>query len=588
MHPTTQYAHDVVYGDYGKRYCGELEKLACARHLRDLERQGTEDFPYVFDETRADRIIQWYEVYCRHVRGAFTGQPIKLDPWQKFDKGCLFGWVRMDTGARRFNIAFDLRARGNVKSTESSANCAYFMCADAIYPPGHPELAQYEMLPEVHCAAVDKDQAKRVWGDARQMMLASPEIRKRLIIKANSVSNKARGGEMVPLSKDTNNKDSGAQTYVSIDEYHKWPTSEIKDTLFSGFGKRWQSLMNIISTAGLNAENNPCRKEQEICEKILRGEIVQENYYVMIRTLDAGDDPHDFKNLVKANPILRTRNAYSQTLLEQIVNEHELAFGSNDHAKQREWLTKRCNLWQDASEMKYFSECMDAFKACAVGRDEFARLIAGRPAYYGLDLSKRIDLTGDAFAVLLADGRIAVSMHGYIPRDSAERHERSDRVPYIGWAKDGWCTLTQGQVVDYREIRARMERIVKENALLLQEICYDPFNATHYCTELESDGYTCVEVPQRMGALSEPTKMFRELVMQGKIVHDGSPMAYWCLSNAYEEIDSNGNTKLSKRNKDDTQRIDPLAALINALSRALRPDAGIDANEVIGSDDWGL
>lgn len=167
MHPTTQYANDVVYGEYGKKYCGELEKLACMRHLRDLERQGTEEFPYVFDESRADRIIQWYEVYCRHVRGAFTGRPIKLDPWQKFDKGCLFGWVHKDTGARRFNLAFDLRARGNVKSTESSANCAYFMCADAIYPPGRPELAQYEMLPEVHCAAVDKDQAKRVWGDAQ-------------------------------------------------------------------------------------------------------------------------------------------------------------------------------------------------------------------------------------------------------------------------------------------------------------------------------------------------------------------------------------------------------------------------------------
>ena len=32
-------------------------------------------------------------------------------------------------------------------------------------------------------------------------------------------------------------------------------------------------------------------------------------------------------------------------------------------------------------------------------------------------------------------------------------------------------------------------------------------------------------------------------------------------------VDGNGNIKLSKKNKDDTQRIDPAAALVNALSR---------------------
>ena len=55
------------------------------------------------------------------------------------------------------------------KSTEMSGVALYGMCADAIYPPGKPELRRFEMAPEVECAAVDREQARRVWGDACSM-----------------------------------------------------------------------------------------------------------------------------------------------------------------------------------------------------------------------------------------------------------------------------------------------------------------------------------------------------------------------------------------------------------------------------------
>lgn len=573
IHFTTQYALDVLNTSYGD-YCCKWEKLACKRHIDDLERQGTDAFPYVFDESRADRIIDWYQKICRHVRGPFAGQLIHLEPWQIFDKGCLYGWVHKDTGARKYTIQFQLRARGNVKSTENSADCCYSMCADAIHPPGHPELVRYETSPEVSCAAVDRLQAKRVWNDARDMALASPDIMRRLDVKKNSISHKMRGGYMLPLSKDTKNKDSGAQTYISIDEYHAWTSSEIKDTLLSGFGKRWQPLMSIISTAGLNAENNPCRKEQRICEQILSGELPGENVFVMIRTMDDGDDPHDEKNWLKPNPILRQDTEYSRILRRQIKQEHDVAFGSGDYYKMREWLTKRCNLWQETAENKYMSDCMEQFRAAAVSRQEFYRLTNNHAVYLGADLSKKIDLTGDGYVIPLEDGRYAISGHGYIPEESAKRHETTDRVPYMMWAKDGWCTITPGAVVDFNYITARMHDLETDYGWRIQEICYDPYQATHYAQQLESDGYVCVEIRQGVATLSEPTKLFREYVMQGKIVHDGSPLILWCFANAVEEIDNNGNIKLSKRVKDDSQRIDVAAAIINAFVRAVTHQFG--------------
>lgn len=567
LHPTTRYAREVVAGDYGK-LCGELEYLACRRHLDDLARAGTDDFPYVFDETRADRIIHWYTI-CRHVRGPYAGQPIELEPWQKFDHGCLYGWVHRETGARRFNIAFHLRGRGNVKSTENSVDCCYSMCADAVYPPGRPDLARFEWSPEVSCAAVDKAQARRVWGDARAMALGSPDIHKRLDVKKHTITHKARAGWMLPLSKDLHNKDSGAETYVSIDEYHAWPSSEIKDTLFSGFGKRSQSLMSIISTAGLNAENNPCRTEQRYCERILRGEVQDERYFVMIRTMDKGDDPHDEANWTKPNPILRMDTTYSRGLREQIRAEHHQAYESGDYGKIRTWLTKRANLWQETAENKYMKDCMDQFRAAGIDREEFTALTRGHEVYHGFDLSKSIDLTADGYVIPLRDGRFAVCAHGFLPEDCLQRHRETDRLPYDMYAQDRWLTVTPGAVTDYSYIEARMHALEQERDWTVREICYDPYQATHYAQLREADGYTCVEIRQGVRTLSEPTKLFREYVMQGRIVHDGSPLMLAHFANAVEVSDANGNSKLSKKHKDDTQRIDLAAAILNAFVRAI-------------------
>ena len=577
LHPTHRYAVEVVAGLI-QPVC-KREWQACERHLKDLQRQGTEDFPYVFDETRADRIFDWFEKCCRHVRGPFSGHLIELLPFQKFDLGCVFGWVHKDSGKRRFTKAFNMRARGNVKSTEMSGIALYGMCGDCVYPPYDPSQKRYEDSPEVECAAVDKEQAKRVWGDAKAMAEKSPDILKRLRVRRTYIEHSTRGGWLRPLSKETKNKDSGAPCIVIVDEYHAHPTSDVVDTLESGFGKRLQSLMMTITTAGENAENSPCKKEYDICCKILDGEIINENYFVMIRELDKGDDPHNKTLWAKPNPILRYDNEYSRELFEQIEREYNLAFGSGDPTKIRRWMIKRVNVWQSDSENKYMSGCMDKWKALAVPRKEFLELIRGREGWAGIDMSKRIDLTADAHVFWLDDGRLAVTAHGFMPEETATKHEHTDRVPYKHWAREGWCTLTPGAVTDYKFIANHLDEFEFDNGVTVLEECYDPYNALHFMQEREAAGKTVVEIRQGVQTLSEPTKYFRELVLQGRVVHDGSPLLTWCLSNAVEVADSNGNIKLSKKHKDDSQRIDLAAAVINALVRAMVNEQKTDVSE---------
>lgn len=168
------------------------------------------------------------------------------------------------------------------------------MCGDAMYPPYHPEEAVFEQELEVECAAVDRSQAMRVFGDAKKIAQASLNIERRLIIpRLNPVVHKTRGGYMRALSKDTKNKDSGAPSYFVVDEYHAHPTSEIYEIGLNSFGKRPQALLDTIATAGDDAQRKSCFLEETYAKQVLDGERKDETYFVMIRELPVGADPHN-------------------------------------------------------------------------------------------------------------------------------------------------------------------------------------------------------------------------------------------------------------------------------------------------------
>lgn len=590
-HPVSVYAKQVTQGKLHDLCC-PYEIKACQRHLDDLKRQGSSDFPYVFDTTRADRIVRWF-AQCIQVRGVEQGKPIQLQPWQVFDLECAYGWVHRETGARRFNRTYNKRARGNFKSTEKSGQALYHMCGDAMYPPYQPELAVFEMEPEVECAAVDRGQAMRVFGDAKKIAQASPNIAKRLIIpRSNPVVHRTRGGYMRALSKDTKNKDSGAPSYYIVDEYHAHPTSLIYDVGLNSFGKRPQPLLDVITTAGDDAQSKPCFREENYAKLILDGDVTDDRYFVMIRELPVGENVNNSNLWLWANPCLRYSNDYSNYLLAQIETEYTAAYGSNDPHKIRQFLTRRMCQWQSGSVNRYLDEnCMALARKAQVSREEFAALTDGLECWCGFDLGKRIDLTGVAAVFLLEGGRVAIKVHGFMPENQAERHEHSDRVPYLDWAKGGYCTLTPGDVTDNSYVGNWIAQGEREHNWLVTEVDYDGHNATdlaiRMCEERNDEDF-CVEIAQTCAGQNLAVKTFRELLLEHKLVLEESPLLIWCLANAVEVQNNYGDIKLSKKHKDDTERIDPVAAAMNALARALVRRSSNTLADAIGTGEFTL
>jgi len=92
----------------------EKHKWACRRFLNDLKREGTEEFPYIFDEERGERFLDWMRLF-KHRKGVLSGQYIEPHIIQKFVFGNIYGWIHKDTELRRFNKAYWQVGRKNAR-----------------------------------------------------------------------------------------------------------------------------------------------------------------------------------------------------------------------------------------------------------------------------------------------------------------------------------------------------------------------------------------------------------------------------------------------------------------------------------------
>lgn len=139
-------------------------------------------------------------------------------------------------------------------------------------------------------------------------------------------------------------------------------------------------------------------------------------------------------------------------------------------------------------------------------------------------------------------------------------------------------------MVDYEWVESWLLNYIEENNLNVQQIAYDKWNALHLAQRLESQGFTVVEIPQRIPVLTLPTKDFREKVYSRRVIHDGDPLLTWAIGNAVLKMDDQENIMISK--KVSKNRIDPIASVLNAYARAMHQKK--DINNHILSEDFSL
>lgn len=552
-----QYCHDCISGVIPS---GKKHVWACERFLRDLERIGTPEFPYIWDEQRADKIVKWFAL-LKHTKGALAGTPIILTPWQKFRECQIYGWIHRETGRRRFRKAFTEVARKNAKSQMEAG--------EALYELGITSSQNHEVN-EIYTAGVKRDQSKIVFDEC-DLMTKGTLIRSKFNFKRDCIEHLKTGSFIKALSKEDGKSGDGTNpAFLIIDEYHQHPTTDFYDLALGSNTK--EPLLSIITTAGKDL-TYPCyTQEYDYCSKLLDPSVDVHNdeYFVDICEADPGDDIGSEDTWKKANPI----RGYFAEGLQKIKGDYEVA--KQIPEKMIAFLTKVLNMWVQAKDNGYMD--MAKWKACEV--KELPIDVTGRPVYVGFDVSSKIDLTSVAFIIpyqstdLDAQGNPVVKYvmwtHSFIPTaDKLREHIIKDKMPYDAWERLGYLTLTNTPIVDQNFVMKYILDECEKYNLDIQCLCFDPANASKLMTDLSDQGYTVEEVFQSHKSLNESTQGFREQVFAGNVAYTHNQLLNYAMSNAVIRT-NNGLIKIDKDAT--TKRIDPIDATLAAFKLALYHD----------------
>lgn len=541
----------------GEIVAGRLVKLACKRHINDIKKSKRKNYPYKFDAELAETRLDFYKL-CRHYKGDFAGKAIEPELWQCFIQGSVFGWVDKKTGKRRFKEVYEQIAKKNGKSTDAATTALYCMTVD-----GEPGA-------EVYSAATTRQQARIIFKTAQEMIRQSPSLRAMYNSLTNNINVPATSSKFEPVSSEANSLD-GLDIYCAlIDELHAHKTREVYDIIKGGTAARSQPIIWVVTTAGYNL-NGICKERYDYAVKVLEGSTDDDTLFAYIAQIDPDDDPFDEKVWIKANP-----NIGVSVKIDDIKRKAKEA--AELPSAYNMFLCKHMNIWVNA-----LNAWMNMEKWNASGKGKFP-ILKNKPCWVGVDLSKKIDLTSAVAVFPLKNGYYAAVHHSFIPEDSISEKERIDKVSYAAWIREGYITAIPGEVID----QSWIEEWILNNwcrKYKVQEIDYDPWSASEFAQHLEAEGLTCVEVRQGYATLSEPTKELEKLVYSGKLIHFDDPVLRWSISNVIVTTDPAGNIK---PNKDKSpNKIDPVAALITALSRAMFGNP-TNLDEYIMSDDYVL
>ncbi|MEL5938583.1 terminase TerL endonuclease subunit [Tetragenococcus halophilus] len=530
----------------GELVAPEKIKNACQRHINDLERSKSEDFPYIFDEKQANKAIQFMELLP-----GTDGNTIKMLGFQKFIIGSLYGWRTKQGDLRRFNRTLISMSRKNSKTYLASG-----IGANALIMEKEPAEGR-----QVLFTANSTKQARigydMLVNSLQAVSSKSKFMRQQLKIMQSKIVHKPSNSFAMALASETNTLDGFGATVAIRDEAHEAKTRKVENVLKSGMMNQKNGLLATITTAGLDL-NVPLYEDYLLADRILKGLEEADRYFIAIWELDNEKEIHEQENWIKANPIFESEEI-KKTMISAIQDDVQLALKQDN---LNAVLVKNFNLWRQASEDSYLPA--KDWNAVEVQPQP----IKGNPVYIGIDLSKTDDLTSVSWIVPV-EGKLYCDSHSFVAtKYGLESKEKKDGLNYRKLEQEGECSITQLEsgIVDYEQVFEFIQSLIEENELDLQGICYDPFNANSIISMAEKENYPMLEVRQGTRTLNVPTRTFREQVFAGNIVHPKNTILTHAVNNALTKEDNNGIQINKAKN---SNKIDPIAALMNAYVFAM-------------------
>ena len=462
-----------AYQDAGSNYCfdvldgkvktGYMIKLACFRHLRDLQRQGQADFPYTYSKKEVDGLLKFAKI-CPNVD---TGEPTKLMAWQEFILAMLFGWRNLN-GGKRYGRAMVSVARGQGKTYLMAILTAYSYFIESL------GLSNQDYL----VASINFKQTNKLLGYIKSMMkqislkepFKSLAIEVDLGIHSDQVIMKSNNNVLRAISAESGQYDSFHFTTAIFDEIGELKTREATSKIVSGQVKVPNKQFIQISTAYPNP-NVPFHEDQKMLQQAMEEDYKRDadTYLCLVWQQDSLDEVFKEEEWVKSNPLLDLESE-RDVLLKGLKDKREEDLMSGEIA---DFQVKNMNCWLLA-DSNSFLDLEDIEKAIVPEFD-----IKRKRVYVGFDASMFSDNTAVAFVYPYeTEKKWHVEQHSFIPwkvAGSIEAKEKQDGINYRELEKQGFCTVTshpQG-LIDPEEVYKWIVEYTEENELDVLLFGYD-------------------------------------------------------------------------------------------------------------------
>lgn len=511
------------------------------RRLYEYIIKGLEEGLFFYNHKKATAAVKFIESFCHHHEGPLAPGRIKLELWQKALVSLIFGIVD-DTGARQFREVFFVVARKNGKTLLAAAIAAYCTFLDGEYGG------------RIYFAAPKLEQANLCFEAYHQMILQEPELdamaRKRrtdIYIEDNNTTAK-------PLAYSAKKSDGLNISTAILDEVASWAGDQglkFYEVLKSSAGARRQPLFISMSTSGY-VNDGVFDELMKRSTRFLLGDSKEHRLLPVLYMIDDIEKWNDINELRKSNP-----NLGVSVTVDYLLEEIAIAEGSL--SKKAEFITKYCNLKQNASTAWLSAESVAKCCGDPLRLEDFMHSYC----VVGIDLSQTRDLTA-CVAVIEKNDELYVLAHFWLPAEKIQEATMRDGVPYEIYIQRGLLSPSGENFVDYHDCYNWIVDLVQRYEILPLKIGYDRYSADYLTQDLKAYGFQCDDVFQGdnlFGVMQET----QGLIEDGKIhIGDNDLLKMHFLDSAIKMNNERGRGRLVKVNN--TRHIDGMAALLDAMT----------------------
>ena len=502
---------------------------------------GLQEKRYTYNAKKASRAIKFIQGFCRHHEGPLAPELIKLELWQKAFLSVVFG-ILDSTGRRQFREVVLIIARKNGKTLFAAAISAYMLYLDGEYGA------------RVFYCAPKLQQAQLCFNGLYQMIQKEPELSSLSKKRRSDIYVASSNSSAEPLAFNAKKSDGLNPSLAVCDEIASWQgDAGLKqyEVIKSALGARRQPMILSISTAGYINESIYDELIKR-CTAVLLGTSKETRLAPFLYMIDDVEKWNDINELQKSNPNLGVSVSVDYLLEEIAVAEGSLS-------KKAEFITKYCNIKQNASTAWLEAETVNRASSADFSLDDFRDMYC----VGGIDLSMTTDLTACCIAIE-RDDTIYVFTKFFLPREKIDEATARDQLPYSQYITRGQLVPSGENVIDYEDCFSWFRMLVEEYQIYPLKIGYDRFSAQYLVQEMKQYGFHMDDVYQGenlTGVINDTEGLLKDGKIQ--IGAHADLMKVHLFDSALKINSETNRRRLVKISKN--AHVDGMAALLDAM-----------------------